>query len=152
MVDVAEADDRHHALAGEQGVEEGARLGEVQVLICIDGCVGSRECVCVCVSYLFIIKRACVMMSAPAIPKPTRSSPGVCGCCEWSNRRMITYIHICTYVRVIFPMLVPMSVVSYRPYPPPPSPLPPVPSAEPLLALPPPGGGQGNGCHGFDWG
>lgn len=33
MVDVAEADDGHHALAGEQGVEEGARLGEVEVLI-----------------------------------------------------------------------------------------------------------------------
>ena len=76
VVDVAEADDRHHALAGEQGVEEGARLGEVQVLIWIDGCL---DCACVFVNHSFIIKRACVMMSAPAIPKPTRSSPGVCG-------------------------------------------------------------------------
>jgi hypothetical protein len=35
VVDVAEADDGHHALAREQGVEEGARLAQVQVLFVV---------------------------------------------------------------------------------------------------------------------
>ena len=72
VVDVAEADDRHHALAGEQGVEEGARLGEVQVLIWIDGCVGLRACVCVS----FIHYQTCLRDDVSARdPEPHAEQP-----------------------------------------------------------------------------
>lgn len=37
VVDVAEADDRHHALPRQQGVEHGGGVAEVKVLLCVFG-------------------------------------------------------------------------------------------------------------------
>jgi len=80
VVDVAEADDCHHALAREQGVEEGARLAQVQVLELVVRVKlwGQRKCCNIYTWENAADTRACVMMLAPAIPKPTRRRP-VCG-------------------------------------------------------------------------
>lgn len=72
-VDVAEADERHDALAGEQRVEQGPGLAELEIL-CFSLCVW-YQCVCMYISTEINDGHACVMMSAPAIPNPTRSSP-----------------------------------------------------------------------------
>ncbi len=80
MVDVAEADDCHHALAREQGVKEGARLAQVQVLELVVRVKlwGQRKCCNIYTWENAADTRACVMMLAPAMPKPTRRRP-VCG-------------------------------------------------------------------------